>query len=349
MTLQGCSWCLHELPEAPLSRKWVMVGWHILEFQPQPRHSCHTKVSLWMRPLQRSSEQELGVWEASSLRPFPSAGARTSPRILPVPPASSGRCGRDWTLSLFFFKASALTFRPSPSSRSRCISLPELPSSPAPPEVSALPLYPTTPGVSSLSLFPPRPWESSAAFRCLPGALPSPRPVARSNPKASGLAHPRPPETPRPPAPPRGGLHPPCARSHWLRRRRAGPLCDVTISCRKVPICAGERCALGRTAGSAVAPAPAPHRHYLSAFRRPGHAGPVSPRGTRSGPRRARGLGAWGLGLGGLARPERGGVRREGWGRPRTPRLRPPRSCCLFLHHRIKIGGRSPLQLAAQW
>ncbi|RLV92853.1 hypothetical protein DV515_00013645 [Chloebia gouldiae] len=74
-------------------------------------------------------------------------------------------------------------------------------------------------------------------------------------PPDPGLALSRPPgPLRRPPAPPRGG---PRARSHWLARRRAGPLCDVTISCRKVPICAGERRALGRTAGSA----PAPHRH----------------------------------------------------------------------------------------
>lgn len=207
----------------------------------------------------------------------------------------------------FFPMASALHFRPSSSSRSCCIQVPELPSSPAPAGVSALPLYPNTPG--GLQPFPP----------VFPG-VPSSSPLLAGGSAASSSRgtdepeqpQPRSPASPRDPAPPRDprprpGAGP--ARSHWLCRRGAGPHCDVTISCRKVPICAGERRALGRTAGSAPTPTPtpasAPHRHRTGATSS-GHTGPVSARGTRSRPGSGLGLGLWlgpGPGLGGLAGP----------------------------------------------
>lgn len=90
-------------PNPLLSRRWVMVGWHIQGSQPQPPHSCPTKASLRTRPLQRSSEKGVGVRTASSLCPFPSAGASTAPRPLPVPPRVLGALRAGLGSIAFFF------------------------------------------------------------------------------------------------------------------------------------------------------------------------------------------------------------------------------------------------------
>ncbi|XP_031982663.1 tumor protein p53-inducible nuclear protein 2 isoform X1 [Corvus moneduloides] len=225
----------------------------------------------------------MGVWAASSLCPFPSAGATTSPAPFLSPPRPRGAAGGTRLYRFFFQRLQLLIFvhlaPPAPA-----ISLCRGSFLPRTPGVSALPLHPSTLGVSILSLLAPRPRRSPAPRRSLPGALPPPRPrgTEERNGTEPNRTGPRGPPGPRSPSPPRGGPRPPCARSHWLRRRGAEPLCDVTISCRKVPICAGERRALGRTAGSAAAPAPHrhrpgtapapprhPHQRRLSAFRDP--------------------------------------------------------------------------------
>lgn len=122
------------------------------------------------------------------------------PRTLPVPPASSGRCGRDRTLSTFFFQWLQLFISvhlpPPVPVVSRCRS------SPLPPHLRGL--SPSPPFQRSGALQPfPFPQESAPPRRRPPGALPPPGPEEPAGPGLAGSRPPRPRSPPGTPAPPR--------------------------------------------------------------------------------------------------------------------------------------------------